>query len=119
MANKKKASVEFLEFLAEISHPATGLVQSNILALKLEMSEAELLDRWAQRGQISLAEFMSEIVGVLDGIQDQTLNFNRTVRNFRYEPLELFGARTADQVVSNGEGGRLVKAIRVGALSLR
>ena len=120
MADKKRATVEFLEFLADISHPATGAVQPKILAQRLGLTEAELIDRWTNRGAVSLPEFMCEILSVLDGIQDQTLDLNKTMASYRQLPLTpRFGARTADQVVSGGDGGCLARAIKSGTLPVR
>lgn len=117
MADKRKASVDFLEFLASIRHPATGGVLVPFLAQRLGWSDADLLSRWRVRRQVTLTEFIEEILSVLDGIQDQTLDLDRTILTFQSCPLSRFGGRTADQAVSAGEGRRLVQALKSGQVS--
>jgi len=117
---QRAASVEFLEFLAHISNSATGEISLSRLAGSLRLRDEELSQRWEERGRsIAWPIFADEILAVLDAAQDVTLNFARTVEWYRHEPIERFGMRTADKVVSDGSARRLVHVLRQGDLQIR
>jgi hypothetical protein len=112
-ASHRTSTLEFLEFLADISNPATGEISTGTLASRLYMTEADLLQRWMSRGDnVSWRLFADELLAVLDAVQDVTYDLTRTIRWYRSEPIEIFDGRTADEVVTSGEARRLVLLIK-------
>jgi len=117
---QRAASVEFLEFLAHISNSATGEISLPMLAGSLSLRDEELFQRWDERGHsIAWPVFADEILAVLDAAQDLTLNLARTIEWYRHEPIERFGMRTADKVVTRGNARHLVQVLKQGNLPIR
>jgi len=116
----KAATLEFLEFLADISNPATGEISAERLATWLCWSEAELHQRWVSRGlYVPWPLFADELLSVLDAVQDVTCDLEKTVEWYLHEPIEGFEMRTADEIVSAGEARRLVFSIKRQIVQIR
>ena len=107
------ASVEFLEFLADISDPATGEIRAKRLASRLGLTESELYQVWSAReNHVSWAIFVDEVLSVLDVVQDVTQDLESTVHWFQREPIPAFNMKTAQRVVATGGARTLVALIK-------
>ena len=112
-ANQRAGSIEFLEFLADISNPATGEISADRLATWLCHTQSDLNAQWRLRGMnVPWAFFADEILSVLDAAQDQTCDLEVTVEWYLRQPLEVFGKLTPEQLVTHGRARHLVTAIR-------
>ena len=112
-SGKTASNLEFLEFLADISSPATGEISVSRLANWLHQTEAELNEKWRTRGaNLPWALFADELLAVLDAAQDQTRHLNAVVKWYLGEPIANFGMNTPQQLVVAGKARRLAVAIR-------
>jgi hypothetical protein len=111
VADRADASVEFLGFLAHISCPATGEIGLEGLAGWLGLAADELESRWVSSGTESWADFASDILSVLDIMQDHTFDLALTLAWYRHDALP--GASdTADKWVSAGRVAQVRHALR-------
>jgi hypothetical protein len=115
---KRQAAVEFLQFLADISDPGTGVISSEKLAARLAMSDADLRQHWSDRGGVTWKVFVDELLAVLDIAQEHTHNLNQAIVWYRHSSIEVFGSRTPDRIVIEGEARKLVRAIRRNAVRI-
>lgn len=112
-ASQRAGSIEFLEFLADVSNPATGEISVDRLATWLCQTEFDLRSRWHSRGSnIPWAFFADEVLAVLDAAQDETCDLEFTVDWYLNASISLFDKRTPEQVVVAGGARRLVVAIK-------
>jgi len=112
-ANRRAGSIEFLEFLADVSNPATGEISVDRLATWLCQTEADLKAKWhSRRANIPWAFFADEILAVLDAVQDETCDLELTVDWYLKAPIALFDGCSPEQVVVAGGARRLVVAIK-------
>lgn len=110
---QRTGSIEFLEFLADISNPATGEISADRLAHWLCQTAAELKSRWHDRGSnLPWALFADEMLAVLDAAQDETCDLETTVGWYLKAPIALFDKKTPEQVVIAGGSRRLVEAMK-------
>jgi hypothetical protein len=116
---KRSASVEFLEFLADISNPATGEISLERLAEWLAIPALELSQRLRQRGEgMAWPRFAEEILAVLDAVHDSTCDLATSVHWYKFAPISCFHSKTADQVVTEGGARLLIMLIRRGEVGL-
>lgn len=97
-----KANLEFLEFLADISHPGTGQILAERLAAWLGLSEDELLKRCARAGYLQWAQYANDVLIVLDRMQDRTQSLASTINWYRNLPISGESGATGDELVSSG-----------------
>jgi hypothetical protein len=118
-AERKTASnIEFLEFLADISSPATGEISISGLANLLCQTEAEFKKKWRKRGAcIPIAIFVDETLAVLDAAQDQICDLNSVVEWYLNKPIANYGMKTPQHIVASGLARRLVVAIQANEIS--
>jgi len=113
---RRRASVEFAEFLADISHPGTGEILANRLATWLRQTEDEFRGKWgAQCAKISWANFVDEVLDVLDLAQYETYDMGATIDWFLNRRLACFGMQTPQEVILRGRGRSLTLAVITGA----
>lgn len=114
--HRRHGSVEFAEFLADISHPGTGEILASRLAVWLHQTEDELRGKLrAQHDQISWTAFVDGVLDVLDAAQYVTFDMGATVDWFLNRRLAHFGMQTPQEVVLRGRGRRLALAVITGA----
>jgi hypothetical protein len=119
-ASQRAGSIEFLQFLADISNPATGEISAERLATWLCQTEADLHAQWRDRGvNVPWAIFADEILSILDAVQDQTRDLETTVDWYLHQPLDTFEKHTAQQLVTSGKARRLIMAIRAREVRIR
>jgi hypothetical protein len=112
-ASKAGANLEFLEFLADISNPATGEISASRLADWLCQTEAGLKEKWHKCGaNIPWWLFADEVLAVLDAAQDQVHDLGVAIDWYLSKPLDGFGMNTPQQVVVDGKARQLVVAIK-------
>lgn len=118
-ARQRRGSVEFAEFIADISHPGTGEILASRLATWLRQTEDELRGKLhAQRAKISWITFVDEILDVLDAVQYETNDMGATIDWFLNRRLAYFGMQTPQEVVLRGRGRRLALAVVTGAVPI-
>lgn len=111
----RRGSVEFAEFLADISHLGTGEILTSRLATWLRQTEDELRGKWRARcDKISWTTFVDEVLDVLDAAQYQTYDMGATIDWFLNRRLASFGMQTPQEVVLRGRGRRLALAVITG-----
>ena len=111
-AGKRKVAVEFLEFLADISDPATGAISCIRLAGWLGMTETALRRRWIRRGvRVPWEQFVDELLSVLDAAQSRRRDLEQAIDWYFNTPIEQCGRRTADELVMAGEVSRLLREL--------
>lgn len=114
-ASQRAGSIEFLEFLADISHPATGEISLERLATWLSQTAGDLVALWRRRGgHVSWSIFADEILSVLDAAQDETCDLMATVEWYLQCPLDAFEGLTPQEVVIKGQARLLVILLRSG-----
>lgn len=62
MSHPSSASNEFLDFLADIYDPGTGVVSQARLACWLGLREFELEARWQQSARVDRGRFANEVL---------------------------------------------------------
>ncbi|GGA30396.1 hypothetical protein [Dyella nitratireducens] len=109
---QRKVANEFLQFLADIYDPATGIVSCVRLAASLGMTEDALLKRWIRRGtRVSWRQFSDELLSVLDVAQAQRRDLEQAIDWYFNCPIEPCGRKTADELVTAGETDRLLREL--------
>jgi len=116
----RSASVEFLKFLADISHPVTGKIDLDAFAMRIGVSREVLIQKWQTRGgKLDWDAFADEVLAVLDAAYDLTSDLPKTIDWYRHQPLKAFDMKTAESVVGEG-GARLLKqALKGGEVSIQ
>lgn len=115
--NKRSGSFEFLQFLADISNPATGEISAERLAPWLCQTEKQLISQWNERGSaVPWTLFADELLAVLDAAQDRTFDLNLTVEWYLNKPISSFGMSTPQEIVVKGKARMLVVALRAGEI---
>lgn len=113
--HRRRGSVEFAEFLADISHPGTGEILASRLAAWLRQTEDEFRGKWrAQCDKISWTTLVDEILDVLDLAQYETYDMGATIDWFLNKRLACFGMQTPEEVVLRGRGRSLTLAVITG-----
>lgn len=102
MSTHSAANLEFLEFLADISHPGTGQILAERLAAWLGLPEDELLERRARAGYEQWAQYANDILMILDHMQDRTQSLASTINWYRNLPISAESDATGDELVSSG-----------------
>lgn len=114
--SQRHGSVEFAEFLADVSHPGTGEILVSRLAAWLRQTEDEFRGKWrAQSDKPLWATYVDEILDVLDAAQYVTYDLGTTIEWFLNRRLAYFGMQTPQEVVLRGQGRRLALAVATGA----
>ena len=114
--HQRRGSVEFAEFLADISHPGTGEILASRLAAWLRQTEDEFRGKWRARcDKISWTTLVDEVLDVLDAAQYVTYDMDATIDWFLSRRLAHFGMQTPQEVVLQGQGRRLALAVITGA----
>lgn len=109
---QRKVASEFLEFLADIYDPATGVVSCMRLAAWLGITESALRKRWVRRGtRVPWRQFADELLSVLDVAQTQQRDLEQVIDWYFYTPIEPCGCMTADERVTRGEADRLLREL--------
>jgi hypothetical protein len=117
-SRKTVSNIEFLEFLADISHPATGEISPARLANWLCQTEADLNEKWRIRGAgIPWAIFADELLAVLDAAQDHFCDLDAVIEWYLDEPISNFGMNTPQQLVVGGRARQLVLSIKTKEVS--
>lgn len=114
MIENYDGNLEFLSFLADISHPGTGEIRADALALWLGVCPKELAARWQHSGHAEWADYANDVLRVLDLMQDHTHQLSRTITWFRELPAGSAFQATADQLVARGRTEEVIRAIREG-----
>jgi hypothetical protein len=110
----RRASFEFLTFLADISDPATGLILPCRLSRWLEIPEIQLRDAAAESVKGNWSIFASDLLAVLDAMHDHTGAMANTLRWFREARVDEFGSQSGLEVVRNGHALDWARLIRRG-----
>lgn len=114
----RSASVEFLKFLADISHPVTGKIDLDAFAMQLGIGRDVLIQQWQTRGdKLKWDAFADEMLAVLDAAYDLTSDVQKTIDWYRHQPLKAFDMKTAESVVVKGGARLLERALRGGEVS--
>ncbi|MBE1162185.1 hypothetical protein [Dyella acidiphila] len=114
VSGKRKAAIEFLHFLADISDPVTGSISCMRLAAWLGMPEQELQKRWIRRGtRVEWQTFADELLAVLDAAQAQGHGLERVIDWYLNTPIGQADQRTADQLVIAGEARWLTRQLEI------
>lgn len=120
VASQRAGSIEFLEFLADISHPATGEISLERLATWLCQTASELTTRWRRRGDhVPWSIFADEMLSVLDAAQDETCDLSATVEWYLHCALDAFDGLTPEAAVTKGQARLLVMALRSGRTTIQ
>lgn len=106
------SSVEFAEFIADVSDPGTGVIRSDRLSRWLGVEEGELIGSWRASGCPEWAAFASQILEILDAFQDLTFSLSRSLAWYCEVPLQNGAGLPAAQYVKAGDVGFALASAR-------
>jgi hypothetical protein len=111
VSNVTSASVEFAEFLADVSDSATGMIRSDRLAWWLGVPEEAVIASW--RGScLAWEDFAANVLAVLDAFQDLTFSLSQSLAWYRVMPLLCGSGKTAADYVAEGRVAFALGAVR-------
>lgn len=102
MMTAASSSVEFAQFIADVSDPGTGIIRSDRLSRWLEMPEEAIVAAWRKSG-LRWDEFASNLLAVLDEFQDLTQSLSQSLVWYRNVPLPGDSGKAAAQHVAEGQ----------------
>ncbi|QNK03244.1 hypothetical protein [Dyella telluris] len=109
---RRRGSVEFAEFLADISHPGTGEILVSQLSSWFNQTEHDFFEKWhARQDKLPWTIFVDQVLAVLDVVQDETCDMGVTIDWFLNKHLPTFGMQTPYEVVLEGRGRSLALAV--------
>lgn len=112
MMRPKEASIEFLNFIADISHSGTGEILIVRLSDWLDMTPQELNKCWQSSRSVEWATYANDVLSVLDAMQDKTESLALTLAWYRRLPISLDRCETAEKLVQVGCVGEAVKIVK-------
>jgi len=106
------SSVEFAEFIADVSDPGTGDIRSDRLSRWLDVEEESLVFSWRASGCPEWRAFAAQVLEILDAFQDISLSLTRTIAWYQHVPLCQGDGSTAAEYVRRGDVASALALVR-------